>query len=645
MLHFVRSFTGSRFGTAVALIVLVIIAFAFAAGDMAGMQGFGSTGGGTVAKVGNRKIDTNDLSQAANNALDGLKQQDPRLTMPAFVAQGGLGKVLDEMIARTALTVFGARHGIVASDRLIDSEITKIPAFRGLDGKFSETVFRQLLAQRRISEAAVRQDLAQELIVRQIVEPASFGATMPEGLALRYATLLRERREGAIALLPAPLFAPKAPPSDKEVADYYASHKNRFIRPERRVIRYASFGEEALKPVAPPTDAQIAARYNADKALYAASEQRRLTRLVVPTEAAARAVLAETAKGKSLDVVASEKGLETSKVGPVDKAGLAASAGAAVADAAFAAASGSFAGPARSAIGWDIVHVDAVEKRPARSLDQVRGEIAAQLTALKRRAALNDLTARIEDEFDNGGNLSDAAKDLGITLHETPPLTADGKVYEHADQAVAPVLAKVVPTAFSMDKEGEPQLAEIEAGKTFVIFDVSRITPSAVAPLAEIKPDVTAALTFDRGTAAAKTAADKLLAETRKGKTLAQAVAALGVALPPVQAIAMNREELMRQGQRPPAPLLLLFSMAKGTTKILPAPGGRGWFVIALKDIVTQPIAPKDPLVPQAQHELGELAGNEYADSLARAIRAEVKVERNDKAFKTVHDQLAGIGN
>ena len=104
----------------------------------------------------------------------------------------------------------------------------------------------------------------------------------------------------------------------------------------------------------------------------------------------------------------------------------------------------------------------------------------------------------------------------------------------------------------------------------------------------------------------------------------------------------MNREQLAAAGQRPAPPLLLLFSMAKGTTKILPAPGNRGWFVVSLKDIVTPPVAANDPFIADAQRELGQLAGNEYADSLGRAIRAEVKVERNDKAIKALRTQLGG---
>ena len=408
------------------------------------------------------------------------------------------------------------------------------------------------------------------------------------------------------------------------------------------MIRYATFGDEALKNLAAPSDAEITAFYNSNKAQYAATETRVLTQLVLPTEAAAKAVAAEVAKGKTLKAAAAEKGLTAGDLPPTNKADLVRTASQAVADAAFAAAPGSLAAPARSTIGWHLIHVDRVDARPARTLDQVRGEIVQQVAVAKRRAALGDLTAKLEDEFDKGGNLADAAKELGLTVQTTPAITADGKSYVNPAEAMPPVLARITSAAFAMEKENEPQVAEAEPNKTFVIFDVSDIAASAPAPLAEIKDDVTQAFLLERGAAAAKAAADKLLAETKKGVPLAQAVANLKLAIPPVQAIDMNRQQLTQNGQRPPPPLVLLFSMAKGTTKLLPADGDRGWFVVSLKDIVTPPPAASAAMIPAAQRELGQLVGNEYAESLRRAIRAEVKVSRDEAAIKTLRNQLSG---
>ena len=116
---------------------------------------------------------------------------------------------------------FGRTHGIVASDRLIDSEIAKIPAFQGPDGKFSEAAFRQALAAGGMTEQLVRDDLAQGLIARQVLDPAAFGARVPRELALRYAALLT--RDSAPARSPCSRRPPsrrQTPPSDAELQAY-----------------------------------------------------------------------------------------------------------------------------------------------------------------------------------------------------------------------------------------------------------------------------------------------------------------------------------------------------------------------------------------------------------------------------------------
>ncbi len=643
MLQFFRTFFQSKLGMGLTLGILVLIAFAFASADVSNSGGFGGVAGGDrVAMVGDERVDTAALSQAATTALENLKAENPRVSMKAFLAAGGLDQVLEGIIDRTALGAFGRKHGVIASDRLVDSEIAKIPAFKGPDGKFSDAAFRQALQQRGISEKLVREDLAQGLIARQLMVPAAFGAVVPHELVTRYAALLREHRTGSIALLPSAAFAPTAEPADAELREFYTKNSSRFIRPERRVLRYATFGEAALKSVPPPSDAEIAARYNARKAEFSALETRRITQLIVPTEAAANAILAEVAKGKPLEASASGKGLAAASLGAVTKQALAAQSSQAVADASFAAGKGAVAAPARSGLGWHIMRIDAVEQRAERTLAQVREEISSQLLAEKRRVAINDLSARIEEEFDEGGNLADAAKELGLTLQSSAQITADGQVYGKPGQTAPAELARVIQTAFAMEKENEPQLAEVEAGKTFIIYDVSDIQASAPAPLAEIRGDVKFAWGLEKGAALAKAAADKVFAQASKGTDLGAAMASLGISLPPVDSIAMGREELTRGGQQVPPPLVLLFNMAEGTVKLLPAPNNRGWYVVALKDIVPGEVQASDPILVAAQRELALTAGREYAEELRRAIRAELGVKRNETAIRAVRAQLSG---
>ncbi|MBC7160051.1 MAG: SurA N-terminal domain-containing protein, partial [Porphyrobacter sp.] len=96
MLQLFRSFFKSKLGIGVTLVFLGLIAFAFASADVANVGTFGGIAGGDrVAVVGDERIDAAELSMNATSALEQVRQENPTLTMEAFVAQGGLDEVLD----------------------------------------------------------------------------------------------------------------------------------------------------------------------------------------------------------------------------------------------------------------------------------------------------------------------------------------------------------------------------------------------------------------------------------------------------------------------------------------------------------------------------------------------------------------------
>ena len=640
MLQFFRDFFKSKFGLIFTIGFLILIAIAFGVGDVASNRSFGGIAGGDrVAVVGDRKISTSDLSQAMTTSLETEKQRNPTLTMEGFIAGGGMDRVLDQILQRTALAEYAHEQGLRAGKRLVDSELVQIPAFQGIDGKFDRNAFLAVLRQRGLSEELVRNDVAAGLYARQMLIPANYAAPVPLSVARQYATLLKERRKGAVAVLPSAAYAPKGDPTTAQLNAYYAAHRTDYLRPERRVIRYATFGEEALGTITAPSEAQIAARYQRDAAQYQAKQTRTFTQLVVPTEAAAKAVMAEVSGGKSLATAASTKGLATTKVGPVTRNDFAAQASPAVAAAAFAAAPGAMVPPARGALGWYVIKVDAIENTPAKSLAQVHDAIAKALAEEQRKAAFADLAANVEDQLDNGSSLADVAKKLKMEVATTPPLTADGRIYGKAE-AAPPVLAPALKTAFEMSA-GDPQLAPAADGKTYLVYEATQITPSAAAPLAEIKADVALDWRKAEGSKAAKAAAQRVMQRLAGGQELAAALAAEKIALPPLQTVDMGRDDLAKQPQVPSA-LALMFSMAKGTVKRLEAPQDNGWFVVKLDDIALPPLEPNDPLIGATRQQLAGVFGEEYAQELVKAAQRSVGVQKNQPAIDAVAKQLTG---
>lgn len=440
MLTFFRRFFQSKIGLPIFLGFLVLMALAFAAADITGSTFGGVSGGDRVAVVDGEPIGTSELVTAANTALDQVRQQNPTLTMPEFIEAGTLDEVLRQLIDRYAVGHYAEKYGLRAGDNLVNSEILQIQAFRSLSGEFDQQIYLAALRQRGLSDAMFRRDLVNGLLEDQLMRPALLSPQMPEKIARQYASLVLERRRGQIALIPSSAFAPSEGPTDAQLTEWYGTNRTRFTQPERRTLRFAVFGDDTLEVSATPTETEIAARYKRDAEQYKATERRAITAFVVPTEDAAKALAARIRGGVSLEAAAREAGFSASPAELRDRETMANSTSFAFAENAFKAAEGGIVEPAQGTLGWYVARVDRIERIPARSLDQVRGEIAERLAVEKRSAAIADLTSEIEGEIDSGTALSEVAKAYGLKVETTPPLLADGSAFQRPDVQIVPQL-------------------------------------------------------------------------------------------------------------------------------------------------------------------------------------------------------------
>ena len=637
-----RRFFASKIGLPIVLAFLALMTLAFAASDITGATFGGISSSDRMAVVGGKSIPINDLTVGANNALSQVRQQNPTLTMPEFVAQGGLEEVTLQLIDRFAIGEYARRHGLRAGKNLVDSEILKIPAFQGLTGAFDQKAYVAALGSRGLNDKLFRRDLADELLAQQLLAPAVAAPQLPEKIARQYAALVLEKRKGEIALIPSAAFAPAGDPSDAQLAAWYKDNRTQFIRPERRTLRFAVFGADSLKVNATPTAAEIAARYQKDAARYAASENRAITSFVVPTQDAAKALNARISGGAAFEAVAREAGFNASKSDARDQQALAGATSAAFAQNAFKAAQGGVITPAQGQLGWYVARVDKIERIAARTLAQATPDLTQTLTAEKRAAGIADLVAKIEGEVDGGTALAEVAKTYGLKVETTPALLADGQAFGRPDVQIVPQLAPVLATAFQME-ESEPQLAEVVPGQQFVAFEVARVEEAAAPPLAEVRAPAVAGWKRAQGAVLAKQAADRILAKVRGGMSLDAALAAEKKPGFEREPINLERRQLVaQQRQRVAPPLVLLFSMAEGTVKSLEAPRHIGWYIVNLDDISTLPLDKEPTLVAQTRQQLGGALAEEYRSQATAAMRKELGVTRNDAGIAAVRKQLVG---
>ncbi len=645
MISFFRRIFSSKLGLFLTFCFVGLIAIAFATADVSSSGTFGGvTGSGTAAKVGDSKLTTAELSQSVNNAFRGAQRENTSLDLKTYINGGGFDDVLERLINSFAIADFGTKYGMAAGKRLVDGEIASIPTFQGADGQFSEENFRRALQQQGINETQLRSDFTRNLLADQLLTAAGFGAAVPQKLVVPYASLLLESREGQIATIPSVAFIENSKPAKAAVAAFYAKNASRYTIPERRTIRYALFEKSRFNEKIKPTDKEIAGFYKLNKDRYSASETRNLNQVIVPTEAAAKTLAEKIKGGASLEQAAKSVGLSAAEVGSVNKTEFAKSASQSVANAAFAVRSGAIAGPAQSALGWHIVKVEDIRQIPARTLEQVRTEIISVLTREKIDEAMAELTVRLEDEFADGATLGDIAKAEQLKLESTPPLLANGQNPNDQNYRPIPEMEQILPIAFAVDEDSDPQIVEIIPGQQYAAIDVSEITPSAPPPLAQIEQLVTRDYMLDQGSKKAKVVADKIAKAVSGGTSLSKAVADAGVKLPNPERISATRADLAQQSQQGqvPAPLSLMFSMAQGTAKSLAAPRDQGWFVVVLEKLNRGDASKREDLLRATRSQFKQVFGNEYTAQFIEAMKADVGVERNDSTLTALKNQLLG---
>ena len=644
MIQLFRRFFQSKIGIGVTLAFLALIGVAFAFSDVANNSFFGGVAGGDrVAVVGDRTISTSELNQNMQGALAQARGSDPTMTMEAFVAQGGLDDVVEQMLTRWSTSQFGEMMGLRASDAMVNSELRATQIFNGLNGEFDPDVFRQWLSQQNLTEARVLEDVGMGIQAQQLVLPVTYGIRVPDSITRRYAGLLNETRVGFAAGFNASDFAPEGAPTTEQLQTYYQANRAAYIRPERRVIRYATFDKSNLPDVAPVTAEQVQRRYERDAAVYAPVETRSFTQLVLPTQAAAQAVIDEVEGGMSLETSARAKGLATATLTDLTQTALAEAISEPAAEAAFSGGrEGSMVRPVRGTLGWYVLRVDNITQNAGQSLAEATPAIREALVAEREQLALNELTERLEDELRGGRSLSEVAGELGLEIASTPEVTASGQAYGTQQTAQAD-LARLIGYAFSL-RQGDPQLSELVPGEQFVIFDVASIIPSATAPLAEIREEVTAAWRREQGLAAAGAAAARVLERIEGGATFAAALAAEDGPTPRIDNLRLNRQELVEQGQLSRASILF-FSMAEGTTKRVEMADAGTWFVVQLNEIQTPEIQDDDAAMATTRQQLVTAMGDEYTRQFVAAMQNSLEVETNQTAIDAVRNALLGVTN
>lgn len=646
MSSFVRRISKSKVGTVIMASVLIAILAGFALADLRNF-GTGSLGFGldssTLAKIGNQKITDREMREAMQRRLQQAREQNPNADYPSLIRD--FDPLLAQMIDQSAIIAFAKKYGFAVSKRLVDAEISDLPGVRGLNGQPDVQGYQRFLAQNRLTDQQVRELLSAEIIARYLLLPVSAESRVPIGVATPYASMLLEAREGEAAVVPFTAFTAGLKPTDADLQRYYAANRQRYMVPEQRVIRFARVGAEQVATVA-ASDQEIEAYYKANQASYGTKESRTLTQAVVPDQKTATEIAARARGGAGLAAAAAPAGANaavTSLAGQTREA-YTSIAGNQAAAAAFSAPSGAVIGPVRSDFGWIVAKVDSVKTEGSKSLAAARSEIAAKLTADKRKEAVEDLYDKVQSALEGGSNFSEAAGEAKLPVSTTPLITANGASRVQPDYRLPGELMPALKAGFEIAPSDQPDIPALADKSGYVMVAPAEVVPAAPAPLASIRDRVANDWVSGQAIVRAKAAATAIAAKASQGMSLADAVKQGGVALP-VRPLLARRLQIAQANPGVVPALRTLFSLAAGKSRMVPDTQGRGFFIVKTIKITPGNALLQPGIIAQMRNELQQSTGDDYARQFVAAVRKDINVRRNEGAIRTLKQQIFASAN
>jgi len=347
---------------------------------------------------------------------------------------------LQQLINEELVLQAADAEGFAASNQLVAASINAISAFKK-DGVFSKQRYERMLANQGIRPAEFEYNLKQEIIANQYREAIRRTAAATAG-GLNQAYMLEgQQRQFRYIVVPLQSFSEGLEITDQEIEDYYASHRESFMTPERVKLQYLELDAANLDPGVAIDEQAVQALYNEQSAKYVTPEERRARHILISllpdadeeaTSAArekSRAIVARLDAGESFEELAKELSEDP---GSAANGGDLGYFGRGVMDpefekAVFALQQGERSQPVKSAFGYHVIELVDIKPEVAIPLQDVREELIDQLLAEERGDLFYEQFEMLSSlAFEEPDSLQGAAEALQLELRESDWISKNG---------------------------------------------------------------------------------------------------------------------------------------------------------------------------------------------------------------------------
>jgi peptidyl-prolyl cis-trans isomerase D len=603
MLQAIRS-KASSFVVKLLFGILVVSFGIWGIGDIFRNRGLDTT----VATVGSKKIDAQTLNQEVRREAERLRAalRGAQLEPEQLKQFGIVDTSLQRLINRDLVDLEIDRLELALSDDAVRQAIVANPAFHNQTGQFDRILYKQLIANQRMSEAQFEHQLRDDMVRVELNAAIGDGVSAPAELVDTLYKSRAERRVAEVAMVPASAVPAPGTPSDADVAKTYEQHQDQFRVPELRSFSAALLLLDDIAAGITVPDDKLREEYQNRISEFHTLEQRHLQQILLSDEAKAKEAEAALAAGKDFAQVAQEfagAAADSLDLGFTTREEMPPALG----DAAFALKPGEVTKPIEDSFGWHIVRLVEVKPEETQPFEAVKEKLAKEVARDMAGDQIAKLANQVDDAVAGGTPFPEIVQRFGLKLTKLENVDAGGRNAEGKPVDLPQGGDAILRTAFSTAAGQTSQLNELgESG--YYMVQIEKVTPSTVKPLDEVREQVVALWQQETRDAALASLAKEIAGEVGEGKSLADVAKARSFQTFTTQA-------LPRSGGDPKVPPVLVARLFEAKPSgVVSAKGDDGYLVAQLKEI-----QPPDPTTQAAgTARLSQQLGAQMQDDLLR---------------------------
>lgn len=487
----------------------------------------------TVAKVDGVAIGSHEIDDLYNhwvrhNSNDknfDISQIDPKIIKQQLVRS----------MAQERAVVQGLQNaGLAISDRYLISVIQQQPNLQQ-DGKFSIDLYKLLLKQNNVDEAAFEKVQADSLMLTQAQQGIIASSFILDNELSEIAKIRNQKRDIGYVIIPTANFQKGIDVTEEQIAKLYAKHSDSFVEPQQVKLQYIELSIDDIMKNETIDDQKLREYYKTNAQLFGTPEllQVRHIMIEVPSNAPAKqqaiakekidAVYKKLQNGASFVTLAkqdSEDKLTSNKGGDL---GWVSKTDGDIPPTVFSLKkSGDFTAPVQTDFGWHIFELSARKGGETKPYDEVKNVVIARY---KRETAERLFSAAGEElanlSFENQNSLEPASEKLKLPIQTTD--------YFKKMSGVGLASSKNVRNAAFSDtvlEEGHNSDLIRISDDSYVVIRVADVKPERKLQMDEVRKDLVTMLQKQGAAAKAKAEGEAILKEVKEnGASIQSAVA------------------------------------------------------------------------------------------------------------------------